>query len=164
MREIHDEATLTSFLGSATSLANVVVQNLDLRPHAAKLRALDVRDGVLLGCLLEPNDLADVVTRGALVFPRLDGLPYEPQIALTDGVAGGDGLACIRAIIAGAPEHLEGGGWLLIEHGYDQAVKVRELLAATGFAAISSTPDTAGIERVSRGRWRRATVRPPTST
>ncbi len=78
MREIHDEATLTSFLGSATSLANVVVQNLDLRPHAAKLRALDVRDGVLLGCLLEPNDLADVVTRGALVFPRLDGLPYEP--------------------------------------------------------------------------------------
>lgn len=78
MREIHDEATFMRFLESATSLANVVVQNLDLRPHAAALRALDVRDGVLLGCEIEPIDLADAVTRGALVFPRLRGLPYEP--------------------------------------------------------------------------------------
>lgn len=78
MREIHDEATFMRFLESATSLANVVVQNLDLRPHAAALRGLDVRDGVLLGCEIEPIDLADVVTRGALVFPRLRGLPYEP--------------------------------------------------------------------------------------
>ena len=54
-----------------------------------------------------------------------DGLPFEPQTALTDGVAGGDGMACIDAIVAGARDHLLPGGWLLIEHGYDQAVKVR---------------------------------------
>ena len=83
---------------------------------------------------------------------RGDGLPFEPQIALTDGVEGGDGLACIERIVAGAPLHLEDGGWLLIEHGYDQAVKVRSLLAGAGFADISSTRDTAGIDRVTRGR------------
>ena len=78
MQEIHDEASFARFLGSASSLADVVVSNLDLRPHASALRALDVRDGVLLGCVLEPEDLADAVLRGALVFPRLRGLPYEP--------------------------------------------------------------------------------------
>ncbi|MCB9602985.1 MAG: hypothetical protein H6721_09900 [Sandaracinus sp.] len=78
MREIHDAKTLTSFLDSATTLANVVLSNLDLRDHATALRGLDVRDGVLLGCELEPTDLADVVLRGALVFPRIEGLPYEP--------------------------------------------------------------------------------------
>lgn len=80
-----------------------------------------------------------------------NGLPFEPQRALTDGVAGGDGLACIRAIVDGAPAHLLPGGWLLMEHGYDQAVKVRELLDATGFAKVASWRDSAGIERVSGG-------------
>lgn len=78
MREIHDEATLTSFLREATSLADVVLLNLDLRSHAEALRHLEVRDGVLLGCVMEPSELADAVLRGALVFPRLEGLPYEP--------------------------------------------------------------------------------------
>jgi predicted Rossmann-fold nucleotide-binding protein len=78
MQEIHDDASFARFLESASSLADVVVSNLDLRPHAPALRALDVRDGVLLGCVLEPEDLADAVLRGALVFPRLRGLPYEP--------------------------------------------------------------------------------------
>ena len=82
-----------------------------------------------------------------------DGLPFEPRSALTDGVAGGDGLACIRALIDGAPQHLLPGGRLLIEHGYDQAVQVRQLLIAAGFVEVSSWPDSAGIERVSEGRW-----------
>jgi release factor glutamine methyltransferase len=81
-----------------------------------------------------------------------DGLPYEPAVALSDGVEGGDGCACIAAIIAGAPRHLARGGWLLIEHGYDQAVKVRERLAAAGFHDVASWPDAARIERVSGGR------------
>ena len=80
-----------------------------------------------------------------------NGLPYEPQSALTDGVAGGDGLSCIRAIVAGAPAHLAPAGWLLLEHGYDQAVAVRALLAAAGFSGVASWRDTAGIERVSGG-------------
>jgi release factor glutamine methyltransferase len=80
-----------------------------------------------------------------------NGLPFEPQTALTDGVEGGDGLACIRAIVDGAPAHLSPGGWLLMEHGYDQAVQVRDLLAAAGFSEVASWRDSAGIERVSGG-------------
>jgi len=81
-----------------------------------------------------------------------DGLPFEPQSALTDGVVGGDGLACVRRIVEGAEDHLLADGWLLIEHGYDQAVQVRELLAQAGFAGVASWRDDAGIERVSGGR------------
>ncbi len=81
-----------------------------------------------------------------------NGLPFEPQLALTDGTLGGDGLACIRTLIAGAHRHLLPGGWLLIEHGYDQAVKLRELLQAADFADVDSWRDGAAIERVSGGR------------
>jgi len=81
-----------------------------------------------------------------------NGLPFEPRHALTDGVAGGDGLACIRRIIDGAPGHLRPGGWLLMEHGYDQAVEVRRLLIEAGFSNVASWIDGAGIERVSGGR------------
>ncbi|MBP6654115.1 MAG: peptide chain release factor N(5)-glutamine methyltransferase, partial [Propionivibrio sp.] len=52
----------------------------------------------------------------------------------------------------GAPAHLSPGGWLLMEHGYDQAVKVRDLLAAAGFSEVASWRDSAGIERVSGGQ------------
>lgn len=82
----------------------------------------------------------------------LNGLPFEPQSALTDGVEGGDGLACIRAIVAGAPAHLAAGGWLLIEHGYDQAAGVQALLRAENFSEVQSWQDLAGIDRVSGGR------------
>ena len=80
-----------------------------------------------------------------------NGLPFEPQMALTDGVADGDGLACIRAIVKDAPAHLLPGGWLLVEHGYDQAVQVRDMLEAAGFSAVGSWRDSAGIERASGG-------------
>jgi release factor glutamine methyltransferase len=76
-------------------------------------------------------------------------LRFEPVGALTDHA---DGLAALRTIIAGAPVHLEPGGWLLLEHGYDQAEAVRALLAARGFGAVQSWRDLAGIERVSGGR------------
>jgi len=79
-----------------------------------------------------------------------NGLPFEPQIALTDG---GAGLSCIREIIAGAAAHLLPNGWLLIEHGYDQAVEVAMLLARAGFADIAAWRDSAAIERVSGGRF-----------
>jgi len=77
-----------------------------------------------------------------------DGLPFEPQCALTDG---GDGLDCIRAIVAGAPANLAPGGWLLFEHGYDQGEASRNLLTAAGFKAAFTHPDLAGIDRVSGG-------------
>ena len=82
-----------------------------------------------------------------------DGLPFEPQGALTDGVFGGDGMACIAHLVAHAAAHLTPGGALRIEHGYDQAVKTRTLLQAAGFSEVASWRDGAGIERVSGGRW-----------
>ncbi|QOY94640.1 peptide chain release factor N(5)-glutamine methyltransferase [Massilia sp. UMI-21] len=76
-------------------------------------------------------------------------LRFEPAGALTDHA---DGLSALRVIIAGAPAHLAPGGWLLLEHGYDQAAAVRTLLAARGFIEVQSWRDLAGIERVSGGR------------
>jgi release factor glutamine methyltransferase len=63
----------------------------------------------------------------------------------------GDGLDALRHIIDGAQARLEAGGWLLVEHGYDQAAAVRGLLSAAGFALVQSWRDLAGIERVSGG-------------
>ncbi len=74
---------------------------------------------------------------------------FEPQSAL---VAGVDGLDDIRTIIAQAPAHLTAGGWLLLEHGFDQAPAVRSLMAAHGFEACESRRDLGGHERVSLGR------------
>ncbi len=80
-------------------------------------------------------------------------LRFEPLDALTDHQ---DGLSSLRQIIAGAPPHLERAGWLLMEHGYDQAQSVRALLAGQqdgGFTHIQSWRDLAGIERVTGAQW-----------
>jgi release factor glutamine methyltransferase len=77
-------------------------------------------------------------------------LRFEPREALTDGSA--DGLGAIREIVAGATAHLKSGGWLLIEHGYDQAAACRSLIAGAGFTDFVSIPDLAGIARVAGGR------------
>jgi release factor glutamine methyltransferase len=74
---------------------------------------------------------------------------FEPASAL---VAGKDGLDDLRLIIAQAPAHLTPGGWLLLEHGYDQAAAVRELLAKHDFEQIESRDDLGGHERISLGR------------
>jgi release factor glutamine methyltransferase len=75
---------------------------------------------------------------------------FEPSSAL---VAGADGLDDIRLIIQQAPGYLEAGGWLLLEHGFDQATAVRELLSARGFSAVESRRDLGGHERISLGRF-----------
>jgi release factor glutamine methyltransferase len=75
-------------------------------------------------------------------------LRFEPLSALA---AGADGLDDIRRIIDGAGAHLTAGGWLLLEHGYDQAAAVRALLSRAGFEKVCSNNDLAGIERVSSG-------------
>jgi release factor glutamine methyltransferase len=78
-------------------------------------------------------------------------LRHEPQQALTSG---GDGLRAIRAIVAAAAAHLAPGGWLLLEHGHDQADAVGELFRGAGFADVGAARDLAGILRVSYGRNR----------
>jgi release factor glutamine methyltransferase len=78
-------------------------------------------------------------------------LRFEPKNALTDDSA--DGLASIRAIVSGASDHLKSGGWLLFEHGYDQAEAAAGLLRAA-FTDLISIPDLAGIPRVAGGKLR----------
>jgi release factor glutamine methyltransferase len=77
-------------------------------------------------------------------------LRFEPVGALTDHA---DGLSALRTIVNGSPRHLVPGGWLLLEHGYDQAAAVRALLLDAGFTDVQSWQDIAGIERVSGGRF-----------
>ena len=74
----------------------------------------------------------------------------EPRLAL---VAAAEGLADLRAIIRAAPDHLEPGGWLLLEHGATQAAAVAGALVARGFAQVRSHRDLAGRERMTEGQW-----------
>jgi release factor glutamine methyltransferase len=76
-------------------------------------------------------------------------LRFEPISALTDHA---DGMTALLAITSGARRHLAPGGWLLMEHGYDQSSAARSLLSAHGFHAVQSWHDIAGIERVSGGQ------------
>lgn len=82
--------------------------------------------------------------------PHLAALRHEPRVALTPG---GDGLGAIRTLVGRAGAHLRPGGWLLLEHGFDQAATVRRLLADAGFEAVETRRDLAGHERCSGGRW-----------
>lgn len=75
-------------------------------------------------------------------------LRFEPQGALTDF---SDGLSCIRALAAGAPAYLKTGGWLLLEHGFDQGAAVRAILRKNGFGQTETLPDLAGLDRVTLG-------------
>ncbi len=90
--------------------------------------------------------------------PHLDALRYEPALALVGARPCDDGLADLRHIITAAPRHLLPGAWLALEHGYDQATAVRDLLNVAGLDAVHSVRDLAGIERISAGR-----LSPPTS-
>ncbi len=86
----------------------------------------------------------------AAADPHLAALTHEPLQALASGA---DGLDDIRQIIAQAPKHLHADGWLLLEHGYDQAAAVRDLLEKQGFSSVESRKDLAGVERCSGGQW-----------
>ena len=80
---------------------------------------------------------------------RQGDLRFEPVLALASGK---DGLSDIRLIVRQAPAHLHAGGWLLFEHGYDQADVCRDLLLDAGFSELVSRDDIAGLRRVAGGR------------
>jgi release factor glutamine methyltransferase len=82
--------------------------------------------------------------------PHLAALTHEPLSALASGA---DGLDDIRQIIAQAAQHLNAQGWLILEHGYNQAEAVRALLQAAGFSSVESRKDLAEIERCTAGQW-----------
>ncbi|NYT85035.1 peptide chain release factor N(5)-glutamine methyltransferase [Pollutimonas harenae] len=75
-------------------------------------------------------------------------LRFEPALALTDG---SDGLSALRTIVQGAGARLKPGAALYLEHGWDQALAVRQLLQQAGFTQVASLQDLAGIERVTGG-------------
>ena len=81
---------------------------------------------------------------------HMAALAHEPKQALTSGA---DGLDDIRHIITQAPLYLTPYGWLLLEHGFDQAAAVRDLLSQHGFKQVQSQLDLAGIDRCTGGQW-----------
>ena len=84
--------------------------------------------------------------------PALDdpALAHEPRVALTPGP---DALACLRAIVCDAPQHLNAGGWLLLEHGVAQGAALRHELVLAGFGYVRSHRDLAGHERITEGQY-----------
>ena len=75
-------------------------------------------------------------------------IAHEPKLAL---VAGPQGLDAIRDIIALAPGRLVAGGWLMLEHGFDQKDAVQDLMQKAGFTKIKTSKDLAGNDRVTEG-------------
>ncbi len=138
------QVTATDASPDALTVAQANAQRLGLSVRFAQ--------GAWLAAV--PGDRFDVIASNPPYIaegdPHLAALTHEPISALT---AGPDGLQDIRLIVAQAPGALHPGGWLLMEHGHDQAAAVRELLADQGFEAVSSRTDLAGIERCSGGRW-----------
>ncbi len=127
---------------SALSVARANAQTLGLQ----RVRFLD-------GSWLEPLSgryqlLVSNPPYIASTDDHLTALRHEPLMALTDGA---DGLNALREIITGAQAFLEPGGWLLVEHGYDQGAAVRALFAEGGFAEIETRRDYAGHERATGG-------------
>jgi release factor glutamine methyltransferase len=77
-------------------------------------------------------------------------LKHEPQIALASGP---DGMSSLREIVRSAPTHLERRGWLILEHGSDQAAAVARELVVRGYGHVRSHRDLAGHERVTEAQW-----------
>ncbi|MGI9217479.1 MAG: peptide chain release factor N(5)-glutamine methyltransferase [Hydrogenophaga sp.] len=138
------QVTATDASADALSVAQANARRLGLPVRFAH--------GVWLAAV--PGERFDVIASNPPYIAEGDhhlaALIHEPISALT---AGPDGLDDIRQIVAQAPNALHPGGWLLLEHGHDQAAAVRELLGAQGVEAVSSRTDRAGIERCSGGRW-----------
>ena len=149
----------------ALEFADAVVTATDISPDALKIATENARRLNAAVEFVESNWYANMADRKFDLIvanpPYVAGgdehlshgdLRFEPQIALTDQSS--DGLSSIRAIIDGAPAHLNAGGWLLFEHGYDQAEQTRELLLNSGFENLICMNDLAGIPRVASGQIR----------
>lgn len=147
-----DEAPQHEYTGSDCSPTALAIA----RANAARL-ALDVAfveaDVLALPADTQPFHLITAnppyIAEGDAHLPALH---HEPSLAL---VSGADGLSLLRRLISQAPARLAAGGWLLLEHGYDQAERVRALLDAQGFQQIETRRDLGGHERVTGGQWGR---------
>jgi release factor glutamine methyltransferase len=135
----------------------------DLSPTALECTrvnsaALDLTVQLLQGDLFEPvagRQFDVIVSNPPYVAPddpalAADVREYEPAIAL---YAEDEGLAILQRIAREAPDHLVNGGWLLVEHGWQQAGRMRALLEQHGFSHVRSHADLSGHERVTEAQW-----------
>ena len=139
----------TDYSADALAVAQINAQRLGL--------ALRFHQGSWLAALPASTARFDLIVSNppyiAAQDPHLPALAHEPLQAL---VSGADGLDDLRQIIAQADANLQPGGWLLLEHGYDQAAAVRRLLELAGLQDVQSRKDLHGIERCSGGRTQAA--------
>ena len=134
--------TAVDFSRDALDVATANAQHLQLPVRFVQSSWLEQVDGVFDVIASNPPYIRED-------DEHMPALRHEPRHALTSGE---DGLDDIRAIIAQAPAHLKAGGWLLIEHGWDQSPAVQQLLHAAGFVEIHSRQDLAGINRCTGGQ------------
>lgn len=125
----------------ALAVASANAQRLQLPVQCVQSHWMDELPGPFELIVSNPPYVADG-------DPHLSALTHEPLSALTSGA---DGLDDIRLIIAQAPSRLCHGGWLLLEHGWDQAPAVQALLREAGFVQVQSRRDLGGIERCTGG-------------
>ena len=144
--------------GWTISLCDLSDEALQVAASNSQRLGLDARTQCLHGDLLDalPNgqSLHAIVSNPPYIADgdhhlEQGDLRFEPAMALSSGT---DGLDTLKRLVNQSPQYLLPGGWLLMEHGYDQAAAVRELLKASGFSQIASHRDLAGIERVTLGR------------
>ena len=139
------QVTAVDFSAEALFVAKENVQNLGL--ERVRLLQSDWFSSL-------QGEKFDVIVSNPPYIPEDDAhltqgdLRFEPITALASGQ---DGLDDIRCIVQAAPNYLNPNGWLMLEHGYDQAERVAALLKVHGFDEISHAPDLSGILRVTSG-------------
>jgi release factor glutamine methyltransferase len=135
------------------------VMGTDASPEALSLASQNAKKLGLEVSFLQSNWLGQVNGQFNVIVsnppyieasdPHLALLMHEPQQAL---VSGKGGLEDIQNIVETAQKHLTPGGWLLVEHGWQQAAQVRSLLKGVGYSQVETKLDLAGIERCSGGQ------------
>jgi release factor glutamine methyltransferase len=137
------EITATDVSAPALAVAKKNAQRLGLRVKFKQSNWFEDLCGIWKVIVSNPPYIAPQ-------DPHLSALRVEPAHAL---IAQEQGFADLRKIIGQAPKYLSNQGWLLVEHGYDQALDVRQLFAQAGFQSVSSLRDLADIERLSMGQY-----------
>jgi release factor glutamine methyltransferase len=136
--------TGSDFSAAALDVARANAQRLKLQVHWCESNWLQAFDGQRFDLVVSNPPY---IATGDSHLSRGD-LRFEPATALSSG---SDGLRDIRELVRRAPDYLRSGGWLLLEHGYDQGAAVRELLKVAGYECIETRCDLAGHDRITGG-------------
>ncbi len=135
--------TAVDFSADALAVAQANARRLQLNVNFAQSDWLDNVTGTFDLIVSNPPYIAEG-------DPHLPTLHHEPRAAL---VAGSDGLVDLRSIVAQAPRYVAPGGWLLLEHGWDQSDAVQSVLRARSFVEVQGRNDLSGTGRCSGGQW-----------